>query len=95
MPPTQLHTRDKPENRSSTGKVVGKSEGAGELQIGRVLGKLLLTERLGAGAGVGEIVQRASQPQRRIRPGRVAFCSIRDCIRRLLPRGLRRKKRCD
>lgn len=45
MPSSRLHSRDKPGPPASG----GKSDGA-ELQIGRVLGKLLLTERLGAGA---------------------------------------------
>jgi serine/threonine protein kinase/CheY-like chemotaxis protein len=45
IPSSRLHSRDKPGPPASG----GKTDGA-ELQVGRVLGKLLLTERLGAGA---------------------------------------------
>ena len=50
MPSSRLHSRDKPDARPSSPAAGGKPDGSGELQIGRVLGKLLLTERLGAGA---------------------------------------------
>jgi serine/threonine protein kinase len=50
MPSSRLHSRDKPDARPGPPPAGGKPDGSGELQIGRVLGKLLLTERLGAGA---------------------------------------------